>query len=929
MCKHNIRLLMLFVGTLLLTGQVSARVNWIDKPVEHPPIPLLDEDGNHVLDTGKPYSPRKTCAGSGCHDYDKITSAYHFEFGRNEAFDRFGSFSNFLGAKWVAGPGFFGGFTCMNRNLPSMLSFKDNPYPEMFRDFGAADFIADCSSCHAGGGYGEKDRDGIFFTKRDPGSISLFSGDYFARGYDENNQTTHDRSVLSKWNWEKSGLYEADCMWCHMSPDQVVLPDPRMKGNRGPIGDYRVAQHKVVSGGWFRYAASTAWEFLPTTDGKKIVSIGREWVNDKSYKLMTDDNGNPIFSWNPEAFDESGRVSVSMLRYPETENCMSCHVTSNSRRGFYGYGEEARMELSEDGGTMVVDYKDDVHKGANLAAYWQGESRVMDNCNVCHSRSYLKSRRASVNLDQDHDFMKGNSDMDVRNDLDFSADLRNCEYCHVENKNRMGEPPVIPSGQSTMLAAHLERWKNGGSLAGYTEDSLNKVVQTHFDVLTCESCHITRLQSGQNPLQIMYRYRDDQEGKRKITPHNPYYRYLWIDTVTGWALSRYERGLVFRPAEKQEGEEKSYFNIIDPQSGSQLPGRIEGTMSHGSPSFKEPEDADSYRSLKVAYDSLMAQRHGPLLNGRRPDVKMVWFESNEYIISHNVRPANEALDCAECHARKQNGAFSSLLKADGVLGSGNIKTLAKIPDPALVDEGVVKLELPYMRVASDGMIYTSQEAILFTTLIEPFMSINNAPVSRFFGGLFSKMSLGELANNGIKDGKELASVFGSNVEFYGVAPRYGKGGLQGSIAALLVNTLTDALASKWRAEFLQFERSPELSKFLRERNFGELASDVMLISMLDDTKQPKTNFLGNSMIVKMPYRGRSTRADQIAIVASADGREIHHLDPANILHFAPARRVDGTTLPGGQASNPDLEMEDGYVVFQTDTTGFFGVTDRL
>jgi len=234
-----------------------------------------------------------------------------------------------------------------------------------------------------------------------------------------------------------------------------------------------------------------------------------------------------------------------------------------------------------------------------------------------------------------------------------------------------------------------------------------------------------------------------------------------------------------------------------------------------------------------------------------------------------------------------------------------------------------------MRVASDGTIYTSQEDILFTTLLYPFMTINNAPGSRFFGGLFTKMTLGELANNGIKDGKELASVFGSDVEFYGVAPRYGKGGLQSSIAAMLVNTLTDALASKWRAEFLQYDRSPELSAFLRDRNFGELASDVMHISMLDDTKQHKTNFLGNSMIVKMPYRGRSTGIDQIAIVASSDGREIHHLNPANILHFAPARRVDGTTLPGGQASNPDLEMEDGYVVFQTDTTGFFGVTDRL
>lgn len=813
-----------------------------------------------------------------------------------------------------------------------MLSFKDTPYPEMFRDFGAADFISDCSTCHAGGGYGEKDRDGQFYTKRDPASISMFSGDYFTRGNDENNKSTHDNSVLSKWNWNKSGLYEADCMWCHISPDQAVLPDERMKGTRGIIGDYRVAQSKFTREGLFRYSATAAWEFLPNTDGKKIVSVGREWVNEKSYKLMTDDAGNPILSWNPEAFDENGRLTVSMLRYPETENCMSCHITSNSRRGFYGYGDEARLELGEDG-ILQADYKDDVHKGADLGAYWKGEARVMDNCNVCHSQSYLKARTEPVNLDQNHDFMKGDSDMTTRDDLDFSADLRNCDYCHTENRNRLGEGPIIPSGQATIMAAHLERWKNGGSLAGYAEDSLTKVVQTHLDVINCESCHITNVQSRGKPIQIMYRYRDDQEGKRKIISYNPRLRYLWIDTVTGWALSRYERGLVLKPIEKQEGEEKDYVSIVDPRSGADLPGRLEVRMSHGSLRPKDPEDAQTYRSLKVAYDSLMAQRHGPLLKGRQPDVKMVWLESNEYIISHNVRPANEALDCAACHARKQNGSFSSLLSADGVFGAGNTKTVTKLPDPALVVEGVVQLGLPYMRVSADGTITTSQEDILFTTLVNPFMTISNAPNSQFFGGFFRKMTLGDMFMNAAQNGDELIAALGFGAEaaeVYGVAPRYGKGALRSSAVAMRVNTITDALASQWRVEFLQYDRSPTLSAFLRDRSFGELASDIVHVTVQDETKKQMRNLLGNDLFVKLPYRGRSTDISQIQVVASTDGSELRRIDPGNILHFTPSRPVaGGTRLPGGQANNPDLEMEEGYVVFRTDSPGFFGLTDRL
>ena len=128
---------------------------------------------------------------------------------------------------------------------------------------------------------------------------------------------------------------------------------------------------------------------------------------------------------------------------------------------------------------------------------------------------------------------------------------------------------------------------------------------------------------------------------------------------------------------------------------------------------------------------------------------------------------------------------------------------------------------------------------------------------------------------------------------------------------------------------MQYELSPELSAFLRDRKFGELASDVIHVSMFDDTKQKMTNMLGNSLFVKIPYRGRSTEIGQIEIVATVDGSEIHRVDPKSIVYFAPARAVNGTTLPGGQANNPNLEMEDGYVVFKTDTAGFYGLTDRL
>lgn len=73
-----------------------------------PPFFLLDEEGNkidpaNVINADKPYSPKKTCGK--CHDYDLITSAYHFQQGQGER----------LSAEikamypWMTTPGQYGG----------------------------------------------------------------------------------------------------------------------------------------------------------------------------------------------------------------------------------------------------------------------------------------------------------------------------------------------------------------------------------------------------------------------------------------------------------------------------------------------------------------------------------------------------------------------------------------------------------------------------------------------------------------------------------------------------------------------------------------------------------------------------------------------------------------------------------------------------
>ncbi len=73
-----------------------------------PPFFLRDENGQvidpvHGVNDSKPYSPEKTCGR--CHDYDLITSGYHFQQGKDEKLS-----PQLAGMyPWMRTPGQYGG----------------------------------------------------------------------------------------------------------------------------------------------------------------------------------------------------------------------------------------------------------------------------------------------------------------------------------------------------------------------------------------------------------------------------------------------------------------------------------------------------------------------------------------------------------------------------------------------------------------------------------------------------------------------------------------------------------------------------------------------------------------------------------------------------------------------------------------------------
>ncbi len=901
-------------GAAPVDGDINKKV---DNPVLHPAIPLLDEDGGHVLDSGKPYSPRQSCGSSNCHDYEAITRAYHFEMGRDEASDDFGALHNL---PHLVSPGYFGGYACMGGSNPEVLAKKRNASAEQFADRGAAGWIIRCIGCHTGGGWAEKDREGRRYDHTDPGSVAPLDGDYFNRGTGEDNRDA-DITTVSQWDWKRSGVVEADCLLCHADFSRLTKGDPALAGEESSdaLTHLRELRRTYLVRGYraFRYAPSATLEFFNlrheacgenepgcATDDRTLLTFARDLEGEPpihsrarpAYALLLDENGEPRIEWNRDAFDENGKVRLPLLRFPGNDNCMMCHRTSNSRRGFYGFGEGAEALYDEETGILIEDYRDDVHKGRTWTDPVTGEERRIENCNTCHARNYFRATWANTDLNANHDILKGNSDMDVRNDLDYNPNAKSCEYCHDDSPQ-----PVIPSGQEDMVSAHLERWKNSGFMAGYPESSLARITRTHLDVVSCQACHITGKKGRRGrELQIMYRYRQAEDGSLKIVPYNPRIRYYWKDRNSGRIMTRHERNSVFEARTGKDG--KQYGVIVDPETGKEL-SRVSARMSHGSMRFGDPDDYAGFLALKRAYDKLMRQKG---LNN--PDMVQVWTESNEYLMSHNTRPATASVPCQDCHSKKQNGSFSALLSKEGLFGGGYVKEVTTLVDRRLLDEGIVELELDYMKMDENGVVTESVADILSVTRVDPFMTILKASSARVALGRVSRVStqqgLAAIGATG-KSAAALAERFNSG-EMLLYRPVYGDEKLrQLAIMPELDGTNEQVFPSyRLRAAIAD----DDISAAARGAGLGGLASPVFLLEAKDTLESPVNRFTG--VLVKLPYGGDGAHADKVNVLHSADGVKWSALDSSSIITI-----------------QPRTAEADGMVVFQTTHFSYYAVAD--
>ncbi|MES9853917.1 MAG: hypothetical protein ABW170_19025 [Candidatus Thiodiazotropha sp. L084R] len=611
--------------------------------------------------------------------------------------------------------------------------------------------------------------------------------------------------------------------------------------------------------------------------------------------IALNDSGLPVVEWNANAFNEQGLVTLPMVRYPGNDNCMYCHLTSNSRRGFYGFGEGAEAIFDEDG-LQVRDYQDDVHKG-QVWTEANGEQRDIENCNACHSRNYYnKSFGYQADLDADHNFLKGNSDMDIANDRDYAPPAKSCVYCHEQ-----AETPAIPSGHEDMLSAHRERWKLAGDMTGYTEDSINRITQTHLDALACETCHITDKASRGTPVQIMYRYSATEDGALKIRPYNARYRAQWMDKTSGYILNKTDRNSVFKMETDSEGNRVGY--LIDPVTGENL-AEVAVRMSHGSWRFTDPDDYETIVAQKGAYDKLLESK-----GMENSNAVLVWGASNFYVLSHNTRPATESVQCEECHEKTSRGAFSSLVSTSGVLGASNSKTVAELPDKRLIDEGIVEMAFPSMKVDDQGTITENVEDLLYYTALNPSLSILGSANVPVFTGYMSE-SVADIGMTSLGLTSEevslLRDMMPSSSSIYLFKPRYGDQMVQDTGIMTDRNGQAQAVMTSYRF-LIRVENGAPVEAASQAGRMN--LSQVYKIEAKNADGQSVEQFPGTPLFIKLPWTG--SNRDALTVISSENGESWSDLQSDQIVIAQPA-----------------TSDEDGYVVVRTDHLSFFAVAEK-
>jgi hypothetical protein len=358
--QKTIPLRFLLTALLVFSNAVSLAPAYSQSP-QHAKIVLKGFDGKPLsADSKVPYSPKRTCGA--CHDYDRITSGYHFQQGRTDRDGKIVISDTFdPRLPWNLSSGMYGkhSFACPDSR---QLAKKINLHASEI-DMSSFSFIENCGACHPGGGPGEYDRKGNLYYNDESkkfgyevtGENFVLDGDYtsFSAG-----DITHGAS------WDQTGVSEADCLVCHLKGYQWK--------ERGA----------AFNGRFFRVG--------PT--------LGAGWATLKSSQ---DESGNPkredvSVDYTKKEIADFENLGSQIVRRTPDENCWACHGIFERRKRGGQWTAEADIHKAK-GLTCLschpADREHNFAKGNTLQETVRNDlDNTMFSCEDCHYRK--KDRKA-------------------------------------------------------------------------------------------------------------------------------------------------------------------------------------------------------------------------------------------------------------------------------------------------------------------------------------------------------------------------------------------------------------------------------------------------------------------------------------------------------------------------------------------------------
>jgi len=366
-----VNLLSLFVVVLL--GALAPAVT-----AQHPPITLMDKNGDIINpiegeNSDQPFSIEQTCGM--CHDYEEITSGYHFQMGWDVIDDDFGAEKN---QPWNLSDGLMGKWYPYAFR---QLAKKNNESADEI-DLTVYDFVGfsspgpgqlPCGACHPGGGGLQYDRDGNRYDETladNPELAEEFDGDYYQS------------------KWDKSGVVEADCFVCHLE---------------GYNFDERTTQ---LQQGNYQWA---------------VVAGSRIGIVSGSVKR----GSTPEVVYNRRLFNEDGTITLKMSWPPPDDNCIYCHGAADVNKRGFSWNDIFNPDVHNQQGVSCTachpagpDHQ--IAKGdVNTSTVADHLDSTMQGCAECHMSGYLG---ASV---PDHDKIRPSHLATIT-----------CESCHIPQLGR-------------------------------------------------------------------------------------------------------------------------------------------------------------------------------------------------------------------------------------------------------------------------------------------------------------------------------------------------------------------------------------------------------------------------------------------------------------------------------------------------------------